>query len=161
MVKEILLLGNDVLYQTCEEVKREELPYVRELVADLHDTLAHFRKRSGFGRAIAAPQIGVSKRVIYMFIDRPTVFINPQLTPIGDEMMEIMDDCLSFPNLLVKLMRHKCCVINYMDLNWHENELIVEGDLSELLQHEYDHLDGILATMRADSKSLFYHPKHG
>jgi peptide deformylase len=67
-----------------------------------------------------------------------------------------MDDCMSFPNLLVKVKRYKKAVIKYKDLEWKDRQMNLEGDLSELLQHEYDHLDGILATMRAiDNKSFF------
>jgi peptide deformylase len=70
--------------------------------------------------------------------------------------MEVMDDCMSFPNLLVKVKRYKKAVIKYKDLEWKDRQMNLEGDLSELLQHEYDHLDGILATMRAiDNKSFF------
>ena len=70
--------------------------------------------------------------------------------------MEIMDDCMSFPNLLVKVKRYAKCHIIYRDMEWNKQEMVLEGDLSELLQHEYDHLDGILATMRAiDNRSFF------
>jgi len=70
-----------------------------------------------------------------------------------DEMMEVWDDCMSFPELLVKVKRNKRCKIHYKDLDWKNN--VLEGDLSELLQHEYDHLDGILAVQRAiDNKSF-------
>lgn len=156
MRREILLLGNPALYETSPAVQREELPGLHAVVRDLHDTLLAFRAQYGAGRAIAAPQIGVQKRLLYMFIDRPVIFLNPVLEFPDDEMMEVMDDCMSFPGLYVKVLRHKRCTIRYRDMNWAEQELHLEGDLSELLQHEYDHLDGILATMHAmDSRSLF------
>ncbi len=91
-----------------------------------------------------------------MYINQPTVFINPVLKLIGDEEIEVMDDCMSFPNLLVKVRRHKKSRILYRDMKWNEQEMVLEGDLSELLQHEYDHLDGILATMRAIDNHSFY-----
>jgi peptide deformylase len=116
-----------------------------------------FRKSYGAGRAIAAPQIGVFKRLIYMHIDEPVVFINPVLHFEDDELMEVLDDCMSFPGLLVKVMRYKRCTIQYKDMDFNDNQLELEGDLSELLQHEYDHLNGILATMRAvDDKALYF-----
>lgn len=156
MKKEILLLGNPELYEISEVVKEDELPKVEVIVNNLHDTLIDFRIKYGAGRAIAAPQIGVKKRLIYMFIDKPTVFINPKLIFPDEEMMEVMDDCMSFPNLFVKVRRYQRAIIKYKDLNWMDREMKLEGDLSELLQHEYDHLDGILATMRAeDNKSFF------
>ena len=77
------------------------------------------------------------------------------LTFPDDEMMEVLDDCMSFPGLCVKVMRHRRATISYTDLGENPCAMELEGDYSELLQHEYDHLDGILATMRAiDSKSL-------
>ena len=155
MKREILLLGNEELYQISEPVKPDEIETLKSVVQDLHDTLVDFREKYHAGRAIAAPQIGVKKRLLYMFIDKPVVFINPVLEFPDNEMMEVLDDCMSFPNLLVKVMRHKRCRIKYLDMDWKEQVMSLEGDLSELLQHEFDHLDGILATMRAiDNKSL-------
>lgn len=155
MVREILLLGNPALYKVSDTVKKEDLPEIKGVVADLHDTLIAFRKKYGAGRAIAAPQIGVPKRLVYMFVDKPVVFINPELS-YGGEMFEVMDDCMSFPNLLVKVMRHKELCIKFKDMDWSDAQMEFEGDLSELLQHECDHLDGVLATMRAiDNKSFF------
>jgi peptide deformylase len=70
-------------------------------------------------------------------------------------MYELWDDCMSFPELLVKVKRHKACRLSFYDQSWHKQEWDLTGDLSELLQHEYDHLDGILATMRAiDGRSF-------
>ncbi len=155
MVKEILLLGNPQLYQISSSVAEDEIAALKEVVADLHDTLMAFRAKYDAGRAIAAPQIGVFKRLIYMHIDQPVAFINPALHFEDDELMEVLDDCMSFPELLVKVKRHKRCTIRFTDLELREHQWQLEGDLAELLQHEYDHLDGILATMRAiDTKSL-------
>ncbi len=148
-VKQILLLGNPVLYGTCEPVREAERDRIKPVVQDLHDTMMDFREKYRCGRAIAAPQIGVTKRVVYMHIDRPVVFINPVLDLKSAEMMELWDDCMSFPNLLVKVSRHKKCRITYRDETWTEQHLDLEGDLSELLQHEVDHLDGILTVQRA------------
>jgi len=157
MIKKILLLGNPQLYKISEVIKIEELDFVKKTVNDLHDTLSAYRRVHGAGRAIAAPQIGVQKRLLYLCIEKPVVFINPQITFCDDEKMEVMDDCMSFPGLIVKVHRYKRCTIKYYDLEWKPCEKKFEGDLAELLQHEYDHLDGILATMRADnSKSLYY-----
>lgn len=155
MVREILLLGNEELYQKSTILKIEEIDAIKKAVIDLHDTLMNFKSKYGAGRAIAAPQIGIFKRLIYMYIDKPIVFINPIMKFEDDELMEVLDDCMSFPELLVKVKRHKRCVIQYKDIDFNEHIMKLEGDLSELLQHEYDHLDGILATMRAiDNKSL-------
>lgn len=155
MVREIILLGNPKLYQVSSAVKKEEMGFIKETVSDLHDTLMDFRNRHGAGRAIAAPQIGVFKRLIYMHLGKPVVFINPVLQFEDDELMEVLDDCMSFPGLLVNVKRRKRCTIAFKDMDFNDKIMKLEGDLSELLQHEYDHLDGILATMRAiDDKSL-------
>jgi len=129
---------------------------IKKTVSDLHDTLIDFRKKYNAGRAIAAPQIGVFKRLIYMYIDKPIVFINPVLKFDNKEMIDVIDDCMSFPNLLVKVKRYKECSVMYKDINFVDKTLNFKGDLSELIQHEYDHLDGILATMRAIDNKSFY-----
>ena len=114
-----------------------------------------YRAKYGVGRAIAAPQIGVKKRVIFRLLDTETLFINPVLEFPDEELYEVMDDCMSFPGLLVKVLRHRRAVIRYKDEDWNDRELHLEGDMSELLQHEYDHLDGILAVMRAKDHKSF------
>ena len=81
--------------------------------------------------------------------------INPQILDKSKEMFELWDDCMSFPNLLVKVRRHKRIKISYFDIEWNQHEDILEDDMSALIQHEYNHLDGILATQRAiDSQSF-------
>lgn len=155
MEQTILLLGNPALYEVCEEVTEAERRLLPQLEADLRDTLLAFRRKTGAGRAIAAPQIGVKKRVIYRHLDTPVLFVNPRLFFPDGELCEVLDDCMSFPRLLVRVMRHRRCAIHYKDMQWNDRTMELEGDMSELLQHEYDHLDGVLATMRAiDSKSF-------
>jgi peptide deformylase len=68
---------------------------------------------------------------------------------MSNDMFEVWDDCMSFPDLLVRVQRHRSCTIEYRDDNWAKHSLDLENDLSELLQHEYDHLNGILAVSRA------------
>jgi len=156
MIRPILTLGDERLYQTSAPVTEEDLPKLSGWVEDLHDTLMAYRRVHGAGRAVAAPQIGVFKRLLYMYLDGPTVFINPELSFPDDETYTLLDDCMSFPGLVVRVERHKRALIRYTDLKGRACEMALEGDLSELLQHEYDHLDGILATMRAvDSKSFY------
>ena len=155
MEREILLLGNPKLYEVSESVKPEELEAMRPVFEDMFDCIRGIRRDYGFGRAIAAPQIGVLKRLICILTDKPYVIINPELEFVGDEMMEVMDDCMSFPNLLVRVRRYRHCILRYMDENWEPQEMRMDDDMAELIQHEYDHLDGILATMRAvDSKAF-------
>ena len=152
---DILLLGDQRLYEVSQAIEKSELHFVKDWVADLYNVMKEIRAEYNFGRAIAAPQLGIMKRLIYMNIDKPVVFINPEFTYMSDEKFEIWDDCMSFPNLLVKVKRHKKVTVKYLDQNWENQEWEMDSDLSELLQHEYDHLDGILSTMRAiDSKSF-------
>jgi len=156
MVKKILTLGDPKLYEISADVTAADAPQIPGWIADLHDTLMEYRKVYGAGRAVAAPQIGVQKRLLYMFDNRPYVFINPTLTFPDDERYELMDDCMSFPGLLVRVSRYRRADIRYLNADLEPQEMHLEGDYSELLQHEYDHLDGILATMRAvDSKSFY------
>ena len=155
MEREILLLGNPKLYEVSEEVKQEDLEGLRSVFEDMFDCIKGIRRDYGFGRAIAAPQIGVQKRLICMLTDKSYVIINPSLEFVDDEMMELMDDCMSFPKLLVRVRRYRHCILHYLDENWIPQEKQMDDDMSELIQHEYDHLDGILATMRAiDNKSF-------
>ena len=156
-VREILLLGNPRLYEVSEPVRREELAELRAVFDDLRDTLHDFRRRHHCGRAIAAPQIGVMKRLIYWQVDEPRILLNPALGQLSSETFELWDDCLCFPELLVKVKRHRSCTVHFMDADWVETTWDLGDDSSELIQHECDHLDGILATQRAiDSRSFAF-----
>lgn len=154
-IDDILKLGDPRLYQTCEAVKKEELPQVKHWVQELHEAMEDIRRVYGFGRGIAAPQLGIMKRIFYLNLDRPYTIINPEITDSSKEKFELWDDCMSFPNLLVKVSRHTSLTLNYLDEDWNKQSWKVSGDLSELVQHEYDHLNGVLCTMRAlDDKSF-------
>lgn len=156
MVQKILKLGNPRLYEISKDITKADVDYLPGWITDLHDTLMDYRETYGAGRAIAAPQIGVQKRLLYMFVEKPYVFINPVISFPDNEKYTLMDDCMSFPGLIVKIERYKRADITYLDEELQPQEMHLEGDYSELLQHEYDHLDGILATMRVvDNKSLF------
>ncbi len=154
-IREILLLGNPKLCQVSIPVGKEEMDEVKVLVEDLHDTLMDFRRRHNAGRAISSPQVGVMKRLVYLHVEKPIVIINPALDMKSTEMMEVVDDCMCFPDLLVKVKRYKKCRIKYRNIYWQEETMMLEDSLSELLQHECDHLDGVLAVSRAiDQYSL-------
>ena len=154
-VREILLLGNPVLRTKCRRVKDPGGTNIRKAIADLQDTLEDFRFRRGFRRGIAAPQIGVTDRVIIVTLDTPTPLINPEIVKRSRQMMTLWDDCFSFPDILVKVKRHLSVVVRYRDPKGRQTELKASGGLSELLQHEIDHLDGVLAVDRAiDSRHI-------
>jgi peptide deformylase len=154
-LKDLVLLGDARLYEVCEPILETEKHLVADWVADLHNVMQEVRAKYNFGRAIAAPQLGIMKRLIYMNIDRPVVFINPVFENLSKEQFELWDDCMSFPNLLVKVSRHKSLTIKYLDEKFEQKIWKMSDDLAELLQHEYDHLDGILCTMRAIDNQSF------
>ena len=152
---QILKLGNPKLHEKSQPLRKEELDEALEKAGLMGELVMEYRRRYGAGRAIAAPQIGDMKRLIVMNIDKPHIMINPVLEEKSTDMMELWDDCMSFPNLLVRVRRHKTCIIRYRNESWQEQSWFLEGDMSELIQHEYDHLDGILATQRAiDNRSF-------
>ena len=154
-IRDILLLGNPQLYRQSEAVRKSELSTVLGIGADLHDTMMDFRRRHGWGRAIAAPQISVRKRIVFLHVDKPWLLINPTLEAASAETIEVWDDCMSFPDLLVRVRRHASITLRWRDESWQERTLPVEGVLSELLQHELDHLDGILAVAKAVDGASF------
>jgi peptide deformylase len=151
----IIPLGDPRLYEKSTQVEKHEVENLKPVIKDLHDILMEFRAKYNAGRAIAAPQIGVMKRLIYMNIDKPVVIFNPVLSNMSHEMFELWDDCMCFPNLLVRLKRHRFVTLTFRDEEWKENVLNLENDLSELIQHEYDHLEGVLATQRALDEKAF------
>ena len=154
-LKDILQLGNPLLYEKCELILEHELDQVTEWVAHLANAMKEIRTVYHFGRGIAAPQLGIMKRLFYLDLGNPRIIINPELIDLSEEMFELWDDCMSFPHLLVKVKRHKHLTIKYKDENWNTLEWKASDAESELIQHEYDHLDGILCTMRAiDEKSF-------
>lgn len=80
---------------------------------------------------------------------------NPELSDLSEELFELWDDCMSFPNLLAKVKPHKSLKIKFFDLNWEKQVWHLQDELAELIQYEYDHLDGILATRRAIDNQSF------
>ena len=158
-VKDILLLGNPVLYEVSALVNQNEVKQLLPKINLMFETVIDFRKKYGTGRAIAAPQIGLLKRIICLNIDQPVAIINPILSDFSDERFEVWDDCMSFPNLLVKVRRYKKITLTFFDINWKTQVWQLKDDMAELIQHEYDHLEGILATQRAiDSTSFRWKP---
>jgi len=159
MIRPILLLGNPELRKSCALVTDFGNPELANEIRDLKETLEDFRDRNGFGRAIAAIQIGINKRMIAMNLGGDSfVVINPTITKRSEETITLWDDCMSFPDLVVRVTRNARISIEYQNkdgkaINWCD---LPEAE-SELLQHEMDHLDGILAIDRAiTSKDILY-----
>jgi peptide deformylase len=150
--REILQLGNPLLWQPSAQVSDVASSATQAVIRDLSDTLAGFRERTGFGRGIAAPQIGALQRIIFIRM-QPAGFtsalVNPTIVWSSPERMELWDDCFSFPDLMVRVSRAVRVRVDYLDERGARQTVEAEGDLSELLQHEIDHLDGLLAVDRA------------
>lgn len=148
-IHRIRLLGDPILRTKCQPITRPQSSGVRVIVDDLRETLRDWQARFGHGRAIAAPQIGAPVRIVHVEMDEPWTLINPEIVDIGTEDFTVWDDCFSFPDLFVRVARAYRVRVRYQDLRgeWHEVDL--EGDRAELLQHELDHLDGVLAVDRS------------
>jgi len=124
---------------------------LRRIIGDLQATLADFRLRAGFGRAIAAPQVDIPLRIIALQLGaRPFTMINPRILWRSDAMQEVWDDCLSVPEAVVRVRRHLSISVAWQDEQGFSHQWDkLPPDMSELIQHEIDHLDGILMTDRA------------
>ena len=158
-IRPILQLGDPRLREIARPVEDPASPEVGLVIRDLTDTLAHARETTGYGRAIAAPQIGVPLRVIVLRLPaaEPWPFINPAITAHSDDKIVVWDACLSFLCIFMQVERYREVTVRYKNpqSEWKELRAGAERDLSELLQHEIDHLEGILAVDRiADIKSL-------
>ncbi|MCG8418701.1 MAG: peptide deformylase [Proteobacteria bacterium] len=146
----VLQIGDPRLRQRSEDVSANDSEQKKDM-ARLQRTLSEFRRVKGFGRAIAAPQIGIARRFIAFDLGRlPFVMVNPVITWRSEATFTLWDDCMSFPSLLVKVRRHMSISVAYLDGEGNRQTwLDLEPNEAELVQHEIDHLDGILAVDRA------------
>jgi peptide deformylase len=144
---DVLLLGDPRLRVRSSEVVR----YDADAFGALAATLDEFRREHGFGRAISAPQIGIAQRFIAVNLGQGTFFVvNPVITARSEETFTMWDDCMSFPHLLVRLRRNASLSLSFVDEQGKPHEWRdVDQPIAELLQHEIDHLDGVLAVDRA------------
>jgi peptide deformylase len=153
-VRRVLKMGDPLLYRKAEPVKGFKTPELDALIADMFDTMAALN-----GAGLAAPQIGVSQRVVIFSVESnprypdvepvpTTVLINPILTPIGDEMEEGWEGCLSVPGLRGLVTRYQSLRYTGFDQNGTPIDRTVSGFHARVVQHECDHLDGILYPMR-------------
>ncbi len=150
--RRILQLGDPILRAVSAPVSTpsEAIPIFEDLRATLHE----FRHTHGFGRGISAVQIGRPLRLIYIEFEGATYAIrNPEYEFQSEAKFRLWDDCFSFPGLLVYLERSQSVRVRYEDDEGKVRLVEAAGALSELLQHEIDHLDGILAVDRALDRS--------
>ena len=154
-IPNIRLLGDPVLRAVATPVDAfadvEFEDHRRRLCA----TLLDFRRRNNFGRAISAPQIGYSKRLIAMNLNGESqIIVNPEITWESSDRITMWDDCMSFPSLLVRLERARSISIHFQnEAGEHRDWDHLDTPTSELLQHEIDHLNGVLAIDRAIDKN--------
>lgn len=151
-IRTVLQLGDPRLREKAERVVDARDAEIGALIEDLKDTLAHWRAETGYGRGIAAPQLGVMKRVVFLKLpgEPPWALINPEIVARSPEKITVWDGCLSFLSIFMQVERNREITVRYQDVGgeWREVKAGEERDLSELLQHEIDHLDGILCIDR-------------
>jgi peptide deformylase len=153
-VRRILQLGDPLLRTVSEAVGSPEA--AEAALDDLRDTLHEFRRTHGYGRGISAVQIGEPKRLIYLRVDgRAWRLRNPQYEYLSEAKFRLWDNCFSFPDLLVWVERSAEARVRYETEDGRMERLEAAGALSELLQHEMDHLDGVLAIDRAIGRHSF------
>ena len=146
-VRDVLQLGHPDLRRRCRAVGGGA--DLGPLVTDLADTLAHWRRTTTYGRGIAAPQVGADVRVVHIDLGEPWTLVDPRITARSDEQWTVWDACLSVSvQFFGQVRRHRWVDVAWHDLDGAEHRLRAEDDLAELLQHELDHLDGLLFTDR-------------
>ncbi len=156
--RRIRQLGDPVLREVSLPVciNHGESDIAAAVLEDLRDTLHEFQRMHGFGRGISAVQIGVPQRIVYMEVGGLSYcLINPAFEYKSEERFHLWDDCFSFPDLLVWLERSENVCIRYTDERGGDQVLAATGSLAELIQHEMDHLDGVLAVDRALDNNSF------
>jgi peptide deformylase len=151
--RRILQLGDPMLREvSCPVASPAD---ARLVLRDLRATLHQFQRAHGFGRGISAVQIGELRRIIYIeFAGACYGIVNPVFELQSAGKFRLWDDCFSFPNLLVRVERSIDVTLRYQDVRGEWHSLGGRGALSELLQHEMDHLDGILAVDRAVDRAI-------
>lgn len=160
-VREVLRMGDPRLLEQAQAVRQFGTPELRQLIGDMQDTM-----RALDGAGLAAPQIGVGLQVVIFGVDRnprypdaepvpQTVLINPVLTPLSDEMEEGWEGCLSVPGMRGLVPRYTQLRYTGSDLDGNAIDRTAQGFHARVVQHEVDHLNGILYPMRIDDLRNF------
>ena len=160
-VREVLRMGHPVLREKAKPVEKFGTPELRELLADMKETMAH---KNGAG--LAAPQIGVSQRIVIFGVDKNprypdaeevpfTVLVNPRLVMLTREVEEDWEGCLSVPGMRGVVPRYTKLRYSGFDIEGNPIEREAEGFHARVVQHECDHLDGILYPQRMTDMSRF------
>ena len=162
-VRRILKLGEPLLRQRSKEVPLTEFQSkdLKRLIRDMFDTM-----KSAGGIGLAAPQIGILKRVVIVGFEKnerypdqdgieQKIIINPEITVLAEPQQGYFEGCLSIPGMRGYVERPSKIKLVYFDLNEERHETVVEGFEAVVYQHECDHLDGILYTDRLKDTKLF------
>lgn len=160
-VRTVLRMGDPVLLQKAVPVESFDTPELHALIQDMQDTMAHMD-----GAGIAAPQIGVSLRVVIFGVGANprypdaeqvpyTVLINPVLNPVGEAMEDGWEGCLSVPGMRGIVPRYQRLHYTGFDQYGKPIDRLVSGFHARVVQHECDHLDGILYPMRITNLANF------
>lgn len=160
-IREILRMGNPILLKVSEKVKKFDTPEIHELIKDMIETM-----KDAQGAGLAAPQVGESIQLVIFGVDKNerypdaeevpfTVLINPVITPLTQEKEDDWEGCLSVPGMRGVVPRYK--TINYKGFDQYGNEINrnAEGFHARVVQHECDHLIGILYPSRIENMKLF------
>tara|TARA_X000000368_G_scaffold41302_1_gene29885 strand:+ start:53 stop:631 length:579 start_codon:yes stop_codon:yes gene_type:complete len=166
MIRSIIAYGDPVLKQKAEKINLSQINELKLLIKDLWDTMYNAK-----GVGIAAPQIGVSKAVFVAdfsffkdeenffeeeLINMKQVFINPIIVKEKGEDFTYPEGCLSIPNISENVVRKSSLKINFLDENLVMQEMECSGIIARVIQHEYDHLQGILFTDKLSYKKRKY-----
>ena len=161
MIREVLRMGDPRLLQVSRVVEEFDTPELHALLQDMRDTMAHLN-----GAGLAAPQIGILLRVVIFGVHAnprypdveevpDTVLINPMLEPVGEDIEEGWEGCLSVPGMRGVVPRFWRLCYSGFDETGKRIERTAEGFHARVVQHECDHLDGILYPMRIRDLSQF------
>ncbi len=161
MIRDVLRMGDPRLFERAREVERIDTPELRALLDDMRDTM-----RAQNGAGLAAPQIGIGQRVVIFAVEHNprypdvepvpyTELINPVLTPLSDELEDGWEGCLSVPGLRGVVPRFRRLRYRGLDPAGAVIDRDVEGFHARVVQHECDHLDGILYPMRVRDFTRF------
>jgi peptide deformylase len=154
LIRDVLRMGDPLLWQKSLPVEKFDTPELAALLQDMRDTMAHLN-----GAGLAAPQIGVLLRVVifgvhanprYPDVDEvpDTVLINPVITPLANDMEEGWEGCLSVPGMRGWVPRYTKLKYSGYDEKGKRFVREVSGFHARVVQHECDHLDGVLYPMR-------------
>jgi len=160
-VREVLRMGHPVLREKAKAVESFDSPELHALIADMKDTMA-----AENGAGLAAPQIGVSQRVVIFGVEQNprypdaedvpfTILVNPKLTMLTREVEEGWEGCLSVPGMRGVVPRYLKLRYTGFDERGNPIDRVAEGFHARVVQHEVDHLDGILYPMRMTDMSRF------